>query len=153
MAAMQIDADKTFTLDELATAAGVNARTIRYYIQLELIDPPVGQTRAARYTWQHLRRLLEVKRLTEQGFSLERVREVLHAPAPPSHTAPSPRPGEVSVRSHIYLAPGLELVIEPGRAQLSSEQLRKVARDLVAAYARSLQAQAPSGHTPEGEGS
>jgi DNA-binding transcriptional MerR regulator len=148
-----MDADKTFTLEELATAAGVNARTVRYYIQLSLLDPPVGQTRAARYTWQHLRRLLEVKRLTEQGFSLDRVRELLESPAPTARTAFSPRPGEVSVRSHVHLAPGLELVIDPGRAGLSSEQLRKVARDLVAAYARSLKAPAQAGDTPEGEDS
>jgi DNA-binding transcriptional MerR regulator len=148
---MQLDNDKTFTLDELATAAGVNARTIRYYIQLELIEPPVGHTRAARYTWQHLRQLLEIRRLTEQGFSLERVRELLAQPAVPGQPVVEPRAGEVSVRSHIYLAPGLELVIDPGRARLSSEQLRLLARELVAAYARHLQTQASSADTTAGE--
>jgi DNA-binding transcriptional MerR regulator len=141
------DAGRTFTLEELAMAAGVNARTIRYYIQLHLVDSPVGQTRAARYTWEHLRRLLEVKRLAEQGFSLDRVRELLAAPAASSSPGPARRPGEVSVRSHIYLGPGLGLVIDPSRANLSSEQLRQLARELVAAYERHRPALPESLHT------
>ena len=62
----------TYTLDQLADLAGLNRRTVRYYIQLGLVDAPVGQTRAAHYTWQHLKQLLEVRGYTEQGFSLER---------------------------------------------------------------------------------
>lgn len=147
---MEMDGDRSFTLDELASTAGVNPRTIRYYIQLALLDPPVGHTRAARYTWEHLRRLLEVKRLTEQGLSLERVRELLVQPAPAAPAAPAQRPGDVSVRTHIYLAPGLTLVIDPGRAGLNSEQLRTITRELVAAYER-LTAPGITGQTPAGE--
>jgi DNA-binding transcriptional MerR regulator len=131
-----METGNTFTLDELAATAGVNPRTIRYYIQLELIDPPQGQTRAARYSGLHLRRLLEIKRLTEQGFSLERVKELLAQPASVSPAAKSPRPGEVSVRTCVFLAPGIEIVIDPGRANLSAEQLRLLTRALLTAYER-----------------
>ena len=132
-----MESDKTFTLDELALAAGVNGRTIRYYIQLELLDPPQGHTRAARYSWQHLSRLLQIKRLTEQGFSLERVGELLAQPLSSEPAAARlPRPGEVTVRTHIFLAPGIELVIDPGRAKLSADELRELTRVLVAAHAR-----------------
>jgi DNA-binding transcriptional MerR regulator len=132
-----MESDKTFTLDELAATSGVNPRTVRYYIQLELLDPPQGQTRAARYTLQHLRRLVEIKSLTEQGLSLERVAELLAAPTsqlPPA--VKTPRPGEVSVRTHIFLAPGVDLVIDPARASLSAGELRRLAHALAAAYER-----------------
>ena len=61
-------ADQQFTADELATLANVPRRTLRYYIQLGLVDRPVGETRAAYYTRQHLRRLLEIREYTDQGF-------------------------------------------------------------------------------------
>jgi DNA-binding transcriptional MerR regulator len=133
-----MEPDKTFTLDELAEAAGhVNPRTIRYYIQLGLLDPPQGQTRAARYTVQHLGRLVQIKSLTEQGLSLERVAEVLAQPPSALPAAvKQPRPGEVSVRTHIFLAPGVELVIDPGRASLSAGELRRLTRVLLAACER-----------------
>jgi DNA-binding transcriptional MerR regulator len=128
--------DRRYSADELATLAGVPRRTLRYYIQLGLIDPPVGQTRAAYYTWQHLHRLLEIRRLTEQGFSLERVQELLARGDEPPPAAAAPRAGSITVQSHIHLGPGVELVIEPERAGLSPTQLRRFARETLAVYAR-----------------
>ena len=130
------NADRRYSADELATLAGIPRRTLRYYIQLGLIDPPVGQTRAAYYTWAHLHRLLEIRRLTEQGFSLERVQELLAQGDEPPPAAATPRAGSISVQSHVYLAPGVELVIDPGHAGLTPEQLRRFARETLAVYAR-----------------
>ncbi len=113
------------------------AAPIRYYIQLGLVDRPIGETRAAHYTWQHLRQLLEVRRLTEQGFSLERVRELqTQGDGPAAAAVQAPRAGSLTVQSHIHLADGVELVIEPGRAQLTPEALRRFAREVIAAYER-----------------
>ena len=133
---MEPTPNRRYSADELATLASVPRRTLRYYIQLGLVDRPVGETRAAYYTWQHLRQLLEIRRLTEQGFSLERVQELLSGQAEPPAAAASPRAGSITVQSHIHLADGVELVIEPGRAGLSPEQLRRFAREAIAAYAR-----------------
>lgn len=127
--------DRTYTLDELATLAGVPRRTVRYYIQLGLVDRPIGETRAAYYTWDHLRQLLEVRKLAEQGLSLERIRELRAAPEPTPSISPR-RPGAIDVRSHIHLHDGVELVIDAGRAQLSPEQIRSLARDVLAALER-----------------
>jgi DNA-binding transcriptional MerR regulator len=128
--------DRRYSADELAALAGVPRRTLRYYIQLGLIDPPVGQTRAAYYTWQHLHQLLDVRRLTEQGFSLERVQELLARGDEPPPAATTPRAGSISVQSHVHLAHGVELVVDPGRAGLSPTQLRRFAREALAAWAR-----------------
>jgi len=128
--------DRRYSADELATLAGVPRRTLRYYIQLGLVDRPIGETRAAYYIWQHLRQLLEVRRLTEQGFSLERVQELLARGDEPPPAAATPRAGSISVQSHVHLADGVELVIDPDRARLTPEQLRRFARETLAAYAR-----------------
>jgi hypothetical protein len=48
---------------------------------------------------------------------------------------PTPRrPGTVEVWSHLVVADGLELTLEPGRAGLSPEQVREFFRAVTAAY-------------------
>ena len=75
--------DPVFTLDQLCTLADCSKRTVRYYVQLGLVDRPVGETRAARYGRRQLEQLLQIKQLSEAGISLERIREVLDGQAPP----------------------------------------------------------------------
>ena len=133
---MKPPTDAQYSLDQLAELAGVPRRTVRYYIQLGLVDRPIGETRAAYYTWQHLRRLLEVRGYTEQGFSLDRINELMRSGEEPPRAATVARPGSLSVRSHIHLADGVELVIEPGLARLTPERLRRFARETIAAYNR-----------------
>jgi len=50
----------------------------------------------------------------------------------------APRAGHLTVQSHIHLADGIELVIEPGRAGMTPEQLRHFARAALAAYVRAV---------------
>ena len=130
--------DRIYTADELADTSGTPRRTIRYYIQLGLIDRPVGETRAAHYTGRHLEQLQLIRGLAARGLSLEQIAQVLEAGGA---AAPSPAPaaGTLSVRTHLQLAPGLELVIDPGVARLSPETLRAFARDCLAALARATE--------------
>ena len=128
--------NQTYSLDQLAELAGVNPRTVRYYIQLGLVARPIGETRGAHYTWQHLKALLEVRGYTEQGFSLERIGELMRGEGTAPAAAHYARPGSITVQSHIHLANGVELVVEPGQAGLTPEQLRHFAREAIAAYAR-----------------
>ncbi|WP_310599977.1 MerR family transcriptional regulator [Desulfobulbus sp.] len=122
---------KTFSLDELCLLTDCSKRTVRYYIQLGLVSRPVGEARAARYTGEHLSQLLRIKKLSESGVSLERIREVLageDSPVPPRER----HPGTVEVRSHIYVAPGIEVQITPEEAGISPEQLRKFVGEVMA---------------------
>ena len=124
--------DKTFTLDELCVLTDLPKRTVRYYIQIGLMERPIGETRAAHYLGRHLEQLLRIKGLSEAGVSLERIREVLSggdAPVP----ARIRRPGSVEVRSHLFVAPGIELVISPEEAGLSPEQLRALTQAVMTA--------------------
>jgi DNA-binding transcriptional MerR regulator len=112
-----------WALDELAAQADLPRRTVRYYIQIGLVDHPTGETRAARYSTRHLEQLLQIRKWTEAGVSLERIRELLSGAVPP--VPPRPRgPGTVEVWSHLVVTDGLEITLEPGRAGLSPEQVR-----------------------------
>jgi DNA-binding transcriptional MerR regulator len=132
---------QTYSAEELATLASVPRRTIRYYVSLGLLDRPIGETRAAHYTREHLRQLLEIRRLTEQGLSLERVRDVLRDKAEPPPATRARRPGDVEVRTHVHVAPGVDVVIEPQSAGLAPEQLRRFVREMRAAFERATQEQ------------
>ncbi len=126
-------ATQTFSLDDLCTLAALPKRTVRYYIQMGLLDRPVGETRAAHYLSSHLDSLLRIKQLTDAGISLERVREVL-AGEPPVVPPRPRRPGSVDVRSHLWIAPGIEVQISPEEAQASPEQVRALAKAVLAAW-------------------
>jgi DNA-binding transcriptional MerR regulator len=122
-----------FSIDELSTLAGVTPRTVRYYIAEGLVDRPEGEKRGSHYLRRHLEQLLVIRRWTDAGLSLERVRELM-AGAPED---PAPRrapPGAVEVWSRVTIADGLEVHIEPGRAGLTPEQVRSLVRGITTLY-------------------
>ena len=122
-----------YLLADLCALADLPIRTARYYIQIGLVDKPTGSTRAAVYGPKQLEQLLLIKKWTAAGVSLERIRELLHgaeAPVPPKAFVA----GAVTVRSHLTVADGIEVVIEPGRAGLSPEQVRRFTRAVMAAF-------------------
>lgn len=130
------DADASpdrYSLDDLATLAGLTPRTVRYYIQQDLVSRPEGEKRGAYYQRRHLEQLLLIRRWTDSGLSLDRIRELTQgAPADPPPRAA--RAGSVEVWSRVTLADGLEVQIEPGRAGLSPEQVRAFVRGLTELY-------------------
>ena len=131
-----------YTLSELCVLADLPVRTVRYYVQNGLVDKPQGETRAARYGARQLEQVLLIKKWTAAGVSLDRIRELLQgeeAPVP----ARARKPGSVEVWSHLYVADGLEVVIEPGRAQMSPEQVRAFTRGVMALYASITDATEP----------
>jgi DNA-binding transcriptional MerR regulator len=125
--------DRTYTLDELCTLAELPKRTVRYYIQLGLVDRPIGETRAAHYTSHHLEQLLQTRKWSEAGVSLERIRELLDGAPPP--VPPRPRAsGTVEVWSHLIVADGIEITLEPSRAGLTPEQARAFFKGVLALH-------------------
>jgi DNA-binding transcriptional MerR regulator len=129
--------EKTFTLDELCTLTDLTKRTVRYYMQLGLVERPIGETRAAHYTSRHLEQLLRVKQLSEAGVSLERIREVMAGGDTPVPTRQR-RPGSIEVRSHLFVAPGLEIQISPEEAGMTPEQVRAFVREVMQAAERGM---------------
>src|ERR671922_115977 len=64
------------TLGEIAAAAGLPARTIRFYIARGLLNGPVKGGRGAAYTTEHLARLDRIKSLQSDE---ERPLEVIYS--------------------------------------------------------------------------
>ena len=125
---------KTFTLDEIAGLAELPRRTVRYYIQTGLVDRPHGIGKGASYTETHVEQLLLVRKWQLAGLSLERIGEVLKqqsdGPLPPSPR----RPGTVEVWSHLVVADGVEITLEPSRAGMSPENVRAFFRGVTNLY-------------------
>ena len=136
----------SYSLDDLAARAELPARTVRYYIQLGLVDRPVGVGKGAHYTPRHLEQLLHIRKWQLAGLSLERIGELLRQGEPGADRRvasiddrpipPAPRrPGTVELWSHLVVAEGVEVVLEPGKAGLSPEQVRAFFRAVTSAYA------------------
>ena len=125
---------KHFSFDELCALAELPRRTVRYYIQIGLVDRPEGGGRGAYYTGIHLEQLLAVRRWQRNGLSLERIGELMRDETG-SNPPEKPRgPGTVEVWTHIVIDDGIELTLEPGRAGLSPEAVRRLAGDLKTLY-------------------
>ena len=125
--------DKNYTFEELCALTCLSTRTLRYYIQIGLVDKPIGQTRAAHYLSSHLEKILRIKQLSEAGISLERIRDVLSGGSLPLPER-NKRPGQVEVRSHLWVTDGIELEVSPETAGLSPEQLRQFIKGVLQAY-------------------
>lgn len=83
-----------YSLTELADAADVSTRTIRYYISEGLLPPPEGHGHASRYTSAHLTRLRQIAALKARYLPLREIRNRLGDPPIPSPSeadAPSSR--------------------------------------------------------------
>jgi hypothetical protein len=64
-----------YTAETLAFRAGVPLRTVRFYLQEKLLDPPLGRGRGAHFTDHHLAQLQQARMLQNAGFTLEAIRE------------------------------------------------------------------------------
>lgn len=144
----------TFKLDELARAAGVSPRTVRYYVQRGLLPSPEFRGRDTAYTADHLLRLRAIRRLQERYWPLDRIQATLsrldrdaigriaegeepalgdgeaRGEAPEISAAiPLPPVGERATRWERYeLAPGLELHL----AEDAGPEARALAAELLA---------------------
>ena len=126
--------DQRFAIDELCALVDLPRRTVRYYVQEGLVDRPVGAKRGAYYTKRHLEQLMTIRAWRRAGLSLEGIRERA-AEAGDEASVPPPRgpqSGDVALHTHITLAPGVELVIDPRRSGLSAEAIRALARRVTA---------------------
>ena len=127
--------DQRFAIDELCALVDLPRRTVRYYVQEGLVDRPVGAKRGAYYTRRHLEQLMAIRAWRRAGVSLERIREQAAESGAGASAPPPPRrrqSGDVALHTHVTLAPGVELVIDPRQAGLSAEAMRALVRRVTA---------------------
>lgn len=147
-----------FKLDQLALAAGLSPRTVRYYIQRGLLPAPEFRGPDTVYGQLHLALLQAIRTLQARMWPLEqiagafqncqdatavaaRLDQLVDAPAPPSlpispantvaEPAPSPEPW-----GRVQLAPGIELWL----AQPQDAQQQRLQQQVLAAARAALAA-------------
>jgi DNA-binding transcriptional MerR regulator len=126
-------------IDDLCRLTGLTRRTVRFYIQKGLLEKPNGEKKGAWYSQEHLERLARIRQLSASGLSLDAVARQLDDSVDAGGNSPAAMPGTVTVKSHITVARGLEVVVCPDLAQMRPEQLRKFIRLLSEAYQESVQ--------------
>jgi DNA-binding transcriptional MerR regulator len=128
------------SIAQLADAAGVSRRAVRFYVQQQLLPPPLGRGRGRHYDRSHLERLRRIGELQSVGHSLDAIRrllrgEAVEAPAPlaPRRRALARPLVSAQLWTRVPLADGVELHFDARRFSPSAEALAKIrqfARDL-----------------------
>lgn len=115
-----------YSIGQLAELANVSRRTVHFYVQQELIDPPEGRGRGSFYTARHLEQLQRVLKLQREGLPLRRIQSMPEAVQ--LRTAAATPDRELVLR--LAVAPGvtLELALGPGGEIPQSAQLEALAR-------------------------
>ncbi|WP_327682742.1 MerR family transcriptional regulator [Kitasatospora sp. NBC_00458] len=73
------DRRREYRVEELADAAGITTRTLRFYRERKLLQPPRREGRIAWYGEAHLARLRMIAELLERGHTLGGIAELIGA--------------------------------------------------------------------------
>src|SRR4051812_31904407 len=126
-------------IEELAAAAGLSRRGVRFYVQQRLLPAPHGVGRGKHYDQSHLDRLTQIRDLQTAGHSLDEIRHLLAggAPAQAPVAAPARRaPARPLLRAELWrrlpIREGVELSFDAGRFNPTVEQLLAI-RDAISA--------------------
>lgn len=123
-------------IGELADAAGITRRAVRFYVQQRLLPPPLGVGRGDHYDHTHLAALRRINELQRTGHSLAAIARILagdavpQPPRAPQAEPPPEAPLAASAYTRFTLAPGVELHIDTARHPLAFRDLPKIQRAL-----------------------
>jgi DNA-binding transcriptional MerR regulator len=99
-----------YLIDELCTLTSFPRRTVRYYVQEGLVDPPAGRGRGGYYSDLHVAQLSRIRGLQEKGYRLDAIRGLLGRSAPAVAAIEPVLPHGTSWTRHAVV-PGVELHI------------------------------------------
>lgn len=116
-------------ITKLSEASGVSVRTIKRYIGLGLVEPPVGRTRGAKYTEQHLADLEKIKEAQARGFKVGRLATALNQKAESGRA----RAREVSM-SVFPLGRHVHILIDQDHTTLAREVQQAMIREMRQAF-------------------
>jgi DNA-binding transcriptional MerR regulator len=124
-----------------------DARTVRYYQSIGVVDRPDREGREAVYHWRHLLQVVAVKRLQVRGEPLARIQaalvgvstEALEAALDmPAEDAGIEGPTAAPVAGFVTreLAPGVLVVIDPRRIHDTEAVLQAMSQSIVTVISR-----------------
>ena len=114
----------TYSIGELAETADGSRRTVRFYVQRGLINPPRGRGRGSVYTGRHLEQIRRVRAFQRQGLELDSIRSMPEEERPSAVAAPS---RSFSVL-RIPLVPGVRLEVDTTERAPSPALIDELAR-------------------------
>lgn len=134
--------DDRLSIDELATAAGLTRRGIRFYVQQRLLPAPHGVGRGKHYDRSHLDRLRQIRELQTAGHSLDEIRHLLDGGAAPAPPAAPERPRRATARPllraelwrRLPIREGVELSFDAARFNPTVEQLLALREAITAVF-------------------
>ncbi len=114
--------DIKYTIDDLCELTGYSRRTIRYYVQEGIIEPPAGRGRGGFYYDSHLNKLFQIKSLQEKGMGLMAIAKYLEG-------------GEVREENYsrdiwirYEIAPGLEISVRRDIEEAEGKKISEIVR-------------------------
>ncbi|HEY2587663.1 MAG TPA: MerR family transcriptional regulator [Tepidisphaeraceae bacterium] len=127
------------SIADLADAAGLSRRAVRFYVQQGLLPPPRGRGRGSHYDGAHLDRLRRILELQQAGHSLDAIRRILDGRAVAEPAAPTRRLPRANLSAELWtrlkLMEGVELHFDTARHNPEVEKLlalRDVVREVFA---------------------
>jgi len=114
---------KKYTIAQISEISGFTRRTIRYYVQRNILDPPSGRGRGGFYFDSHLSNLQKIRALREKKVNLDSIKNMLHGKGLPDFGTSDfeALPRDLMVRYEII--PGLEINIS---RKLEEEKGKKI---------------------------
>ncbi len=113
---------KKYTIDDLCELTGYSRRTIRYYVQEGIIEPPAGRGRGGFYYDSQLNKLFQIKSLQEKGMGLMAIAKYLEG-------------GEVREENYsrdiwirYEVAPGLEISVRRDLEEAEGKKISEIVR-------------------------
>jgi len=116
--------EKRYSIEDLVRLTGLSRRTIRFYIQEGLLDPPSGRGRGGVYFEHHLERLRQIQELRRRGLKLASIRKMISDVV---HHRIQPPAEQRDVWIRIEIRPGLELHVRHD----VEERIRSAVQEIV----------------------
>ena len=117
---------KKYTIEEISILTGFSRRTIRYYIEENIIEPPSGRGRGGFYYNSHLSDLSKIRSLQEKGLNLSFIKDILKGTERAVKEDSQIYARDLRVRYKIV--PGLEINISRSLEEKKSKKILEIIR-------------------------
>ena len=117
---------KKYTIKEISNLTGFSRRTIRYYIQKNIIEPPSGRGRGGFYYSSHLSDLLKIRSLQGKGLNLSIIKDIVKGTVRTVKGGPQIYSRDLRVRYKIV--PGFEVNVSRSLEEKKSKKILEIIR-------------------------